>query len=40
MKIEFREAKSVITKSNIPGIDYVINPYTGVAGDGLIWQKI
>ncbi len=29
MKIEFREAKSVITKSNIPGIDYVINPYTG-----------
>jgi len=29
MKIEFREAKSVVTKSNIPGIDYVINPYTG-----------
>ncbi|NVM30960.1 MAG: radical SAM protein [Candidatus Helarchaeota archaeon] len=29
MKIEFREAKSVITKSNIPSIDYVINPYIG-----------
>ncbi|QEE17553.1 radical SAM protein [Promethearchaeum syntrophicum] len=29
MKIEFREAKSIITKSNIPAIDYVINPYTG-----------
>ena len=29
MKIEFREAKSLITKSNIPSIDYVINPYTG-----------
>ncbi|MHA1520170.1 MAG: radical SAM protein [Promethearchaeota archaeon] len=29
MKIEFREAKSIITKSNIPSIDYVINPYTG-----------
>ncbi len=29
MKITLREAKSVITKSNIPSIDYVINPYTG-----------
>ena len=29
MKIEFREAKSIITKSNIPSIDFVINPYTG-----------
>ena len=29
MKIEYREAKSIATKSNIPGIDYVINPYIG-----------
>ena len=29
MKIDFREAKSIITKSNIPSIDYVINSYTG-----------
>ncbi len=29
MKVDFREAKSIITKSNIPSIDYVINPYTG-----------
>jgi len=29
MKINFREAKQIITKSNIPTIDYVINPYTG-----------
>ena len=29
MKIGFREAKSIITKSNIPSIDFVINPYTG-----------
>ena len=29
MKVNFREAKSIITKSNIPSIDYVINPYTG-----------
>jgi len=29
VKIDFREAKSIITKSNIPSIDYVINPYTG-----------
>ncbi|MFX1339086.1 MAG: radical SAM protein [Promethearchaeota archaeon] len=29
MKIQFREAKNIITKSNIPSIDYVINPYTG-----------
>ena len=29
MKINFVDAKSIMTKSNIPGIDYVINPYTG-----------
>ncbi len=29
MKVEIREAKSIITKSNIPSIDYVINPYIG-----------
>ncbi|MCK4371030.1 MAG: hypothetical protein KAW03_08170, partial [Candidatus Lokiarchaeota archaeon] len=29
MKINIREAKSIITKSNIPSIDFVINPYTG-----------
>jgi DNA repair photolyase len=29
MKIDSREAKSTITKSNIPSVDYVINPYTG-----------
>jgi len=29
VKIDFREAKSIITKSNIPSIDYVINPYIG-----------
>lgn len=29
MKINFREAKNIITKSNIPTVDYVINPYTG-----------
>ncbi len=29
MKINFREAKSIITKSNIPSVDYVINPYIG-----------
>ncbi|MHA1995108.1 MAG: radical SAM protein [Candidatus Hodarchaeales archaeon] len=29
MKVNFRKAKSIITKSNIPSIDYVINPYTG-----------
>ena len=29
MKVEIREAKSIITKSNIPGVDFVINPYTG-----------
>jgi DNA repair photolyase len=29
MKIEYRDAKSLITKSNIPGVDYVINPYIG-----------
>ncbi|MHA2303375.1 MAG: hypothetical protein ACXACD_20735 [Candidatus Thorarchaeota archaeon] len=29
MKVSSVEAKSIITKSNIPGIDYVINPYIG-----------
>ena len=29
MKINLRPAKSIITKSNIPSLDYVINPYTG-----------
>lgn len=29
MKINFREAKSIITKSSIPQVDFVINPYTG-----------
>ncbi|MFX0187180.1 MAG: radical SAM protein [Candidatus Hodarchaeota archaeon] len=29
MKINFREAKGIITKSNIPGVDFVINPYIG-----------
>ncbi|MBN2015844.1 radical SAM protein [Candidatus Dojkabacteria bacterium] len=29
MKIKLIEAKSVLTKSQLPGCDYVINPYTG-----------
>lgn len=29
MKINEIEVRSVITKSNLPGIDYVINPYVG-----------
>ncbi|MFX1269402.1 MAG: hypothetical protein ACFFAK_15690 [Promethearchaeota archaeon] len=29
MKIQYKEAKNVITKSNIPSIDFVINPYIG-----------
>ena len=29
MQINLREAKSIITKSNIPDIDFVINPYVG-----------
>jgi len=29
MNINYREAKSIITKSNIPEIDFVINPYVG-----------
>ncbi len=29
MKVEIREAKSIITKSNIPQVNFVINPYTG-----------
>ncbi len=29
MKINYKQAKSILTKSNIPGIDYVINPYIG-----------
>ena len=29
MKINFRESKSIVIKSNIPTIDYAINPYIG-----------
>jgi DNA repair photolyase len=29
MRVKSVQAKSIITKSNIPGIDYVINPYVG-----------
>ena len=29
MKIEIREAKIIVTKSNIPNIDFVINPFIG-----------
>ncbi|MHA2021463.1 MAG: radical SAM protein, partial [Candidatus Thorarchaeota archaeon] len=29
MRVSSVEAKSIISKSNIPGIDYVINPYIG-----------
>lgn len=29
MKVETVQAKNIITKSNIPGIDYAINPYVG-----------
>lgn len=29
MKIQYKEAKNIITKSNIPSIDFVINPYIG-----------
>ncbi|MFX1313130.1 MAG: radical SAM protein [Promethearchaeota archaeon] len=29
MKIDLRETKNIIVKSNIPSIDYVINPYVG-----------
>ncbi|MHA1966197.1 MAG: radical SAM protein [Candidatus Hodarchaeales archaeon] len=29
MEINLREAKSILVKSNIPSIDYVINPYIG-----------
>ncbi len=29
MIIQFKEAKNIITKSNIPGVDFVINPYIG-----------
>ena len=29
MEINLREAKNIITKSNIPDIDFVINPYVG-----------
>jgi len=29
MKINFREAKNIISKSNIPEVDFVINPYVG-----------
>lgn len=46
MRIDFREAKSIITKSNIPSIDYVINPYIGcqhgikeIKANGILLQK-
>lgn len=29
MKINFVESKNIITKSNIPSVDFVINPYIG-----------
>jgi len=29
VKINYVEARSIITKSNIPSVDYVINPYIG-----------
>ena len=29
MNINFREAKNIITKSNVPEVDFVINPYIG-----------
>jgi DNA repair photolyase len=29
MKIKFRNTKNIITKSNLPSIDYVINPFIG-----------
>ena len=29
MTVNYRESKSIITKSNIPEIDFVINPYIG-----------
>ena len=29
MKINVRDAKGIVTKSNIPSVDFVINPYTG-----------
>ncbi|MFW9802233.1 MAG: radical SAM protein [Candidatus Thorarchaeota archaeon] len=29
MRVKSVQAKNIITKSNIPGIDYVINPYIG-----------
>lgn len=29
MKITEKEAKTIITKSNLPGADYVVNPYSG-----------
>jgi DNA repair photolyase len=29
MKVKSVEAKSIITKSNIPGVDFVVNPYIG-----------
>lgn len=31
MKIKEIQAKNILTKSNLPGVDYVINPYTGCA---------
>ncbi len=29
VKVDFAKARNIITKSNIPGIDYAINPYIG-----------
>ena len=29
MKVNSVEAKSIITKSSIPGVDFVVNPYIG-----------
>ncbi|TXT58629.1 MAG: hypothetical protein BAJALOKI2v1_330001, partial [Promethearchaeota archaeon] len=29
MKVRNKDAKNIIVRSNIPGVNYVINPYTG-----------
>jgi DNA repair photolyase len=31
MKVAEKEAKTILTKSNLPGSDYVVNPYSGCA---------
>ena len=31
MKIQTQQAKNILTKSNLPKVDFVINPYTGCA---------